>query len=170
MGKFEELTKDLSSEDRLALVGELVGRSQANKEKVKKNYINRTAAEYAFAMNMNPETEYGDNLSEAYMKYYHPEKLEKAIGDFTGADAYLANLTTWNRNDLLTGARAKEFWDLIFDYSSDFVKKITFKVGDELTYPLDIWASIEENLISSLRAGEQPTAAELKDQVGKIGK
>lgn len=167
MKTFEELIKGLSPEEQLAMIAELSKRGKVITEPASKNYINRTAAEYAFASGLDPMTSYGVPLSKVYCENYH---VEKAVGDFTGGNAYLAGLVTWNRNDLLTGQRAKEFWDLIFDFSADFVKQITFKVGDELTYPLDIWASIEENLISTERQGSQPTAAQLKDQVGKIGK
>ena len=168
MENLQKILKDITPEQQLALISELAKRgSQPNEIPLKKNYVNRTACELSFLAGMNPDTRYGVPLSKAYGDYYH---ISKAIGDFTGANAYLANLTTWNRNDLITGQRAKEFWDLIYDHSSAFMKKTTFKVGDELTYPLDIWASIEENLISSLRVGSQPTAAQLKDQVGKIGK
>lgn len=133
-------------------------------EPVRKNYVNKTAAEACFFMGMNPNTQYGIPLSKAYEEYYG---VKKAFGDFS---SYYAGLTNWNRNDLITGARAKEYWDLVFDYSSEFVKKITFKSGDELTYPLDIWAGVEENLIDSLAVGSQPTGAQLKERVGVIGK
>jgi hypothetical protein len=166
----KNLLKNLTPEQTMAIITDLVTKSNQpivmpNGE----NYINKTAAEYCFMMGMDPQTRANVPLSKAYGDAY-PQAVSKAIGDFTGANAYLASLTTWNRNDLLTGARAKEFWDLIFNFSSDFVKKITFKTGDQLTYPLDIWASIEENLISSLRAGAQPTDAQIKEQVAVIGK
>jgi len=121
---------------------------------VQKNYINPTAATLMLMAGANEVTKYGVPIS-------------KAVGDFTGANAYLQDLVTYNRNDLLTGARAKETLDLIFD-KSDFLKRVTVKTGDELTYPIDMEVATEENLISSLRAGAQPTTVTKK--FGIIGK
>jgi len=121
---------------------------------VKKNYVNPTAATLMLMAGANEITKYGMPIS-------------KAIGDFTGANAYLQDLVTYNRNDLITGAKAKETLDLIFD-KSEFLKRVTTKTGDELTYPIDMEAATEENLISTLRAGAQPTTVTKK--FGIIGK
>ena len=135
-------------------------------EPIRKNYVNEFAAGALKFIGLDPMTSYGVKLSKAYVDYYH-KPIEKAVGDF---DAYYQHLTNWDRNDLITGARAKEYWNLIFDYSSEFMKRITIKNGDQLTYPLDIWASVEENFIDTLAVGSQPTGAQLKDQLGVIGK
>ena len=121
---------------------------------LQKNYINPTAATLMLMAGANDITKYGMPIS-------------KAIGDFTGANAYLADLTNYNRNDLITGAKAKETLDLIFDKSA-FLKRITTKTGDELTYPVDMEVATEENLISTVRAGAQPTTVTKK--FGIIGK
>jgi len=167
----EDVLKNLTPDQALALADYAIQKTMDSRGKpepvVKKQYVNETAAEFCLFMGMDPMTQYGIPLSKAYQEYYHPEQVEKAIGDFS---SYYQHLTNWNRNDLLTGSRAKEFWDLVFDYASEFVKKITFKTGDELTYPIDIWGSIEENMIDSLAVGSQPTGAQLKDQLGVIGK
>jgi len=159
---------NLTPDQALALADLAIKRTLDGRGKpiptIKKQYINRTAAEFCLFLGMDPITQYGNPVSKAYTEYYN---VEKSVGDFS---SYYSHLTNWNRNDLLTGSRAKEFWDLVFDYSSEFVKKVTFKTGDELTYPLDIWGSIEENMIDSLAVGSQPTNAQLKDQLGVIGK
>ena len=147
----------------LAIKRTIDGRGKPE-EAVKENYINKTAAEALLFLGLDPMTSYGKPVSKVYQEYYN---VEKAVGDFS---SYYQHLTNWNRNDLITGSRAKEYWDLVFDYSSEFMKRITIKSGDELTYPLDIYASIEENFIDSLAVGSQPTGAQLKDQGGVIGK
>jgi len=121
---------------------------------LQKNYVNPTAATLMLMAGANDMTKYGIPIS-------------KAIGDFTGANAYLADLTNYNRNDLITGAKAKETLDLIFDKSA-FLKRVTTKTGDELTYPIDMEVATEENLISTVRAGAQPTTVTKK--FGIIGK
>lgn len=165
--KDNELTLTVSQEQAIAIEGLAIKRVLDRKgkpaEAVKKRYVNKLASEALSFLGYDPMTSYGVPVSKAYEDYYGVT-VEKAIG------SYYTGLTTWNRNDLITGARAKEYWDLVFDYSSEFMKRITIKSGDELTYPLDIWASIEENFIDTLAVGSQPTGAQLKDQLGVIGK
>ena len=166
----EEITLTKEQEQTLAITELAIKRTLDRKGKpeeiIRKNFVNETAAEACLFIGLDPMTSYGIPLSKAYAEYY-PQNVQKAVGDFS---SYYSHLTTWNRNDLITGSRAKEYWDLVFDYSSEYMKKITIKSGDELTYPLDIYASIEENFIDTLAVGSQPTGAQLKDQVGVIGK
>ena len=118
------------------------------------NYINPSAATLMLMAGFDEVTKYGT-------------KISKAIGDYSGATEYLASLTTFNRNDFITGQKAKKIIDLIFDNTA-FYQGCTTVTGDELTYPVDINAVTKENLISTLRAGTQPTT--VTGKYGTIGK
>lgn len=132
------------------------GKDISIKEHIEKteNYINPTAATLMLMAGFDEVTKYGT-------------KISKAIGDYSGANDYLASLTTYNRNDFITGEPAKEVLNLIAS-KSEFMNRITWKTGDKLTYPVDIKVATEENLTSSLRAGAQPTT--VSDKFGIVGK
>jgi hypothetical protein len=159
MLKQENVT--VSAEDLLLIKEFSAGlRAVKGQVPVKKadNYINLGAAYVLLKNGINPDTKYGVPLS-------------KAVSDYTGGDAWLTDNLTWNRDDLMTGARAKQFWDATFQYAPAFLSNITMITdADELTYPIDIFGDIGENLISSVRAGTQPTAAQIKNIYGIVGK
>lgn len=171
--KVNEFFTGLTPEERLGLVAQIA--KQANQEitaKQSEQYINKSAGKLALMAGIDFVTKYdGKKLSQVWLENYGEEEgiISKAVGDYTGANAYLAPLVTFDRNDLLISADAIEYWNLIYEHGQEIMSKVTRISGTQLTGPIDIFALQEENLISSERAGEQPGTG-LKPQVGIIGK
>lgn len=145
----------------------------AGQEPVRKGipYVNRTAARILKDVGKAKDIimKNGKTLDEAYEDYYGESltgsvAFYKAASDYTDGNSEFADSMNWQRTGFMDEDRAKDFWDFVYDYASPFMKEITLITSAKNPYPIDLWAMIEENLISSTRSGSQP-GSYLKDQL-----
>ena len=100
-----------------------------------KDYVNPTAV--ALLVGSNYEVKKQDGTP------YHLTPIQK-----------MDIMQEFNRNDQFTGQTAKERLALVFDNSA-FMSRYHVCYGDQLTIPIDMRASLPEQLISTIRAGTQ---------------
>lgn len=100
-----------------------------------KDYVNPTAA--ALLVGSNYEVKKQDGTP------YHLTPIQK-----------MDIMQEFNRNDQFTGQTAKERLALVFDNNA-FMSRYHICYGDQLTIPIDMRASLPEQLISTIRAGTQ---------------
>lgn len=73
-----------------------------------------------------------------------------------------------NRNNNITGPRAKYLLSLVFDRSA-FYNNFTVMFGDEKTIPIDMYSDMSEQLMSTVRMGRQLDSNEELDLFHIIG-
>lgn len=128
------MKKKITGQDVLNILAKTL--NEANEEKkVTKNYVNPTAAALLTGAGYEVKKEDGSPLDI--------DIIEK-----------MNILQEFNRNDQYSGQQAKERLSLVFN-NSEFLKKFQIRYGDQLTIPIDMRASLPEQLTSTIRAGTQ---------------
>ena len=124
----------IKPEDILKMFAKMVNEAGEDTP-VQKDYVNDTAAALLIGAGYDVKKQDGSP--------YEVTPLEK-----------LDILQEFNRNDQYAGQAAKERLALVFDHS-EFMNRFKIVYGDQLTIPIDMRASLPEQLTSSIRAGTQ---------------
>lgn len=127
--------KTISVEDVMKFFTKALNEANGAGTEIKKDYVNPTAAALLIGAGYDVMKQDGSPLNVT------PIQKMNILQEF-------------NRNDQYTGQTAKERLALIFD-NSEFFNRFQIRYGDQLTIPIDMRASLPEQLTSSIRAGSQ---------------
>ena len=126
---------DYKTEDVLSILAEVLNKSSNKQTPVTKDYVNPAAASLLAGAG------------------YPVLKQDGTPYEFTPIQK-MNILQEFNRNDEYTGQSAQERLALIFNQSA-FMNRFKVIFGNQLTIPIDLSASLPEQLTSSVRAGTQ---------------
>ena len=171
------MKRKLTQEEKMAIFEELLKSHDPNEVIVKSDdYINPVAAKLIYMFKQKYPNDFsgevytkkGVPLSKAFQDFYGVP-IEKAASDYTGGENEFAGVTDFRGTGYMAEQTAEKFWNFVVQNADPILREIDVVLSKKNPMPVNMQGIIEENLISSVRAGEQP-GTNLKKQVARFRK